>query len=74
LQDIKVNVRGVGMLGWRGRAFVNVVMNFGLCASGDIFDIPSNTILKLIFFFLNIFIVPCIVIFYGMTNRCNNVQ
>jgi len=21
-----------------------------------------------------IFIVPCIVIFYGMTNRCNNVQ
>ena len=21
-----------------------------------------------------IFIVPCIVIFYGITNRCNNVQ
>ena len=21
-----------------------------------------------------IFIVPCIIIFYGMTNRCNNVQ
>ena len=34
--------------------------------------IPEGQTVTGILYF--IFIVPCIVIFYGMTNRCNNVQ
>ena len=53
--------------------FFNVNDCYNYCPHkvSDLSHFPALPNISLRYF---IFIIPCIVIFYGMTNRCNNVQ